>query len=32
VLGVRRIGELLAKHFPHAGGDRDELPNQPVLL
>jgi uncharacterized membrane protein len=32
VIGVRRIGELLAKHFPHAGGDRDELPNQPVLL
>jgi uncharacterized membrane protein len=32
VLGVRRIGELLAKHFPNAGGDRNELSNQPILL
>ncbi|HPF25086.1 MAG: TPM domain-containing protein [Steroidobacteraceae bacterium] len=31
-VGVQRIGELLARHFPTAGGDRDELPNQPVLL
>ena len=31
-VGVQRVGELLARHFPHAGGDRDELPNQPVLL
>ncbi len=32
VVGVRRVGELLAKHFPNVGGDRNELPNQPVLL
>ncbi len=32
VIGVQRIGALLARHFPHSGGDRDELPNQPVLL
>jgi uncharacterized membrane protein len=32
VAGIRRVGELLAKYFPNAGGDRDELPNQPVLL
>ncbi len=31
-LGIQRVGELLARHFPNAGGDRDELPNQPVLL
>jgi uncharacterized membrane protein len=30
--GVRAAGRLLAKHFPGSGGDRDELPNQPVLL
>jgi uncharacterized membrane protein len=30
--GVRGVGRLLGKHFPNAGGDRDELPNQPVLL
>jgi uncharacterized membrane protein len=30
--GIRGVGELLAKHFPHLGGDRDEHPNQAVLL
>lgn len=30
--GIRGVGRLLAKHFPNAGGDRNELPNQPVLL
>ncbi len=25
--GVRKAGELLAAHFPHRPGDRDELPN-----
>ena len=30
--GIRGVGELLAKHFPHRGGDRDEHPNQAVLL
>ena len=30
--GVRGVGHLLGKHFPNAGGDRDELPNQPILL
>lgn len=32
VAGVRAAGALLARHFPHAGGDTDELPNQPLLL
>jgi uncharacterized membrane protein len=32
VAGVRSVGQLLARHFPSAGGDADELPNQPVLL
>lgn len=30
--GVRAIGGLLARHFPHDGADRNELPNRPVLL
>jgi uncharacterized membrane protein len=30
--GVRAIGELLARHFPHARGDRNELPDRPVML
>jgi len=29
---VRGVAQQLARHFPSAGGDRDELPNQPVLL
>ena len=29
---VRGIAELLARHFPHAGGDANELPDQPLLL
>jgi uncharacterized membrane protein len=32
VVGVQRIGDLLARHFPNTGGDRNELPDQPVLL
>jgi uncharacterized membrane protein len=32
VAGIQRVGELLAKHFPNSGADRDELPNQPILL
>jgi uncharacterized membrane protein len=32
VAGIRHIGRLLAQHFPGSGADRDELPNQPVLL
>lgn len=32
VAGVRAVGRLLAHHFPGAGGDANELPNQPVLL
>jgi hypothetical protein len=32
VAGIQAVGRLLAKHFPNAGGDRDEQPNQPVLL
>ena len=30
--GIAAVGGLLAKHFPGRGGDRDEQPNQPVLL
>jgi len=30
--GIAAVGRLLAKHFPGHGGDRDEQPNQPVLL
>lgn len=30
--GIRGVGRLLGKHFPNSGGDRDELPNQAVLL
>jgi len=32
VAGVRAVGQLLARHFPAQGGDRNEQPNQPVLL
>jgi uncharacterized membrane protein len=32
VAAVQAIGRLLAKHFPAQRGDRDEQPNQPVLL
>jgi uncharacterized membrane protein len=32
VAGVRAVGELLARHFPAHGADRNEQPNQPVLL
>jgi uncharacterized membrane protein len=34
VAGVQAVAELLARHFPaHGRGrDRDELPNQPILL
>ena len=32
VAGVAGVGRLLARHFPGAGGDRDEQPNRPVLL
>jgi uncharacterized membrane protein len=32
VAGVRAVGELLARHFPSRGGDRNEQPNQPILL
>jgi hypothetical protein len=30
--GIHGVGELLARHFPKSGGDRDEQPNQAVLL
>ena len=30
--GIAAIARLLAEHFPGAAGDRDELPNRPVLL
>jgi uncharacterized membrane protein len=29
---VHGVAALLARHFPHAPGDPDELPNQPLLL
>ena len=30
--GIAGIGHLLGEHFPGVAGDRDELPNRPVLL
>ena len=30
VLGVKEVGDLIAKHFPAT--DRNELPNRPVML
>jgi len=30
VHGVERAGALLAAHFPHQGGDQNELPNQVI--
>lgn len=32
VRAIEGVAALLAEHFPQARGDRDELPNQPVLL
>ncbi len=32
IAGVQAVGRLLARHFPSQGGDRDEQPNQPILL
>ena len=32
VAGVLAVGQLLQRHFPGTGGDRNELPDQPVLL
>jgi hypothetical protein len=32
LVGVRGVGTLLARHFPQARGDRNEQPDQPVLL
>src|SRR5262249_10485055 len=32
VAGVRSVGGLLARHFPGDRGDKNELPDQPVLL
>jgi uncharacterized membrane protein len=32
VAAVEAVGRLLERHFPPRGRDRDELPNQPVLL
>lgn len=29
---VRGVAAVLGRHFPASGADRDELPNQPVLL
>lgn len=31
-LAVRSVAQRLARYFPAAGGDGNELPNQPVLL
>lgn len=32
VAGVEGVAALLARHFPHEGGDRNEQPNRPILL
>ena len=31
-LGVAAISDLLAKHYPPAEDDSNELPNEPVVL
>lgn len=30
--GVRRVSALIARHFPPQAGDRNELPDRPVLV
>ena len=30
--GIESISSVLRRHYPRAGGDADELPNQPALL
>ena len=30
--GIREVTRLLAEHFPPIGGDRNELPDKPVVL
>jgi uncharacterized membrane protein len=30
--GIAGVGELLARHFPAQGGDRNEQPDAPVFL
>ncbi|MEW5709979.1 MAG: TPM domain-containing protein [Pseudomonadota bacterium] len=32
VAGIRRVSELLRRHFPAEGGPRNELPDRPVVL
>lgn len=32
VAGIQDVGRLLHQHFPNQGSDRDELPNQAILL
>jgi uncharacterized membrane protein len=32
VAGIRRVSELLARHFPRRADDRNELPDRPVRL
>ena len=32
MLGVRAISDLLAAHYPPRGGDRNELPDRPVVI
>jgi uncharacterized membrane protein len=31
-MAVRSVGQRLARLYPAAGGDGNELPNQPILL
>lgn len=32
IAGIAATGRLLAQHFPRRRGDRDELPDKPVIL
>jgi uncharacterized membrane protein len=32
VQGITEIGEILARHYPRRAGDRNELPDRPVVL
>jgi len=32
IAGVRAVSDLLARHFPGTGGQRNELPDRPLLI
>jgi uncharacterized membrane protein len=30
--GIRRVSEIITRHFPHSSDDRDELPDAPTVI